>query len=198
MRATSIAAIAIALIATAPISAAADQMITASFSLTIPATVLPDADQGFVQFGSTPFPLFAPATGTLESVNVTLSGAISVSSLNPNVDVGLALQGLTKPIDSDDGIKSGMTNLNLSGTDQIPAYIGTGTGQMLLLIGSGDATPNMTLVESNGPLDGVVTYTYTLPTLAIPETPTWATMLIGFAGLGFAAHRATRKTSVAV
>jgi hypothetical protein len=45
-----------------------------------------------------------------------------------------------------------------------------------------------------GPLEGVVTYTYTPRTLAaIPETPPWAAMLVGFASLGFAGHRAKRK-----
>jgi hypothetical protein len=39
-----------------------------------------------------------------------------------------------------------------------------------------------------------VTYTYTPRTLAaIPETPTWAEMLVGFASLGFAGYRAKRK-----
>jgi hypothetical protein len=39
-----------------------------------------------------------------------------------------------------------------------------------------------------------VTYTYTPRTLAaIPETPTWAAMLVGFASLGFAGYRAKRK-----
>jgi hypothetical protein len=45
--------------------------------------------------------------------------------------------------------------------------------------------PNTGLIESNGPLTGSITYTYTLPTLtlAVPETSTWAMMLLGFAGL---------------
>jgi hypothetical protein len=39
-----------------------------------------------------------------------------------------------------------------------------------------------------------VTYTYTPRTLAaIPEPPTWAAILVGFAGLGFAGTRAKRK-----
>jgi hypothetical protein len=65
MRAASIAAIATALIATAPISAAAGQVITESFSVTIPNSVVPDNALEVTQFDTTPFPLFAPATGTL-------------------------------------------------------------------------------------------------------------------------------------
>jgi hypothetical protein len=33
---------------------------------------------------------------------------------------------------------------------------------------------------------------------SVPEPSTWAMMLVGFAGLGFAGHRATRKTAPAV
>ena len=32
---------------------------------------------------------------------------------------------------------------------------------------------------------------------AVPETSTWAMMLVGFAGLGFAGYRASRRTAAA-
>jgi hypothetical protein len=32
----------------------------------------------------------------------------------------------------------------------------------------------------------------------VPEPSTWAMMLLGFAGLGFAGYRSARKTAVAV
>jgi hypothetical protein len=35
------------------------------------------------------------------------------------------------------------------------------------------------------------------PVTAVPEPSTWAMMLIGFAGLGFAFHRSRRKVSMA-
>ena len=41
-----------------------------------------------------------------------------------------------------------------------------------------------------------ILYTYT-PTAAVPEASTWAMMLIGFAGLGFAGYRRSRRRSIA-
>jgi hypothetical protein len=43
-------------------------------------------------------------------------------------------------------------------------------------------------------LDGTVTYTFTPAVPNIPEPSTWAMMLVGFAGLGYAALR--RKGAV--
>jgi hypothetical protein len=200
MRAMSIAAIVTALTATAPISAAADQIITEPFSLTIPNSVVPDGVEGFAQFDSTPFPLFAPSIGALKSVSIAVSGAVTVASLETNPGIAIILQGNNVMGDDDSSIisQSGTTNLNLSGTDQTPSYIGTGNGLVELLIGSNDKMPNESLIASDGPLNGVVTYTYTPLTLAIPETPTWAAMLVGFTRLGFAGCRAKRKAAIRV
>jgi hypothetical protein len=201
MRAISIAAIVTALIATAPISAAADQIITESFTLTIPNSPVPNDDQPLAEFDSSPFPLFAPSIGNLESVNIALSGAVQVASLltNPNIAIifqgpGLALIHGDTPLIT----QPGTTNLNFSGPDKTSSYIGTGNGIAFVVLGSADSTPNASLIESNGPLNGTVTYTYTLPTLAVPEAPTWATMFIGFASLAFAGRRAIRKAAIRV
>jgi hypothetical protein len=195
MRTASVAVVATALIAMTTLSAAADQIITESFSVTIPNSPVPDGVQPFVQFNSTPFPLFDPATGLLKSVNVSLSGSVSVASLLADPNIALILRGGTPAIDSDILHVSGTSDIQLSGNDQNSFYMGTGDTQLLLLMGSGDNTPNASLISSDGPLNGVVIYTYALPTLAIPETPTWAAMLVGFAGLGIAGYRATRKAA---
>lgn len=74
----SLAAIATMGIATAPISAnAADQVITELLSVTISGSSVSDD----AQFESTPFPLFADATGFLKSASFTLAGAVRVVSL---------------------------------------------------------------------------------------------------------------------
>jgi hypothetical protein len=39
------------------------------------------------------------------------------------------------------------------------------------------------------------TFTNVTPAPAIPEPSTWAMMLIGFAGLGYAGYRASRKSA---
>jgi hypothetical protein len=52
--------------------------------------------------------------------------------------------------------------------------------------------PKLASSVSAATLDGSITYHYT-----IPEPSTWAMMLIGFAGLGYAGYRAQRKSTAA-
>ena len=196
MRAMSLAAIVTMGIATAPFAAsAADQIITESFSVTIPGSSVPNASQPDAQFESTPFPLFAESTGLLESVAFTVTGAVKVVSLNEDPDVLLFLRGQTPgSIGFGQAVKAGTTSVMFSGDDHpTGAYIGSGNIQVRITLNTSDF-PDTDLIESVGPLEGVVTYTYTPRTLAaIPETPTWAAMLVGFASLGFAGYRAKRK-----
>jgi hypothetical protein len=198
MRAMSIAAIATMGIATAPISAsAADQIITESFSVTIPDSTVPDISQPDAQFESTPFPLFADSTGLLKSVSFTVTGAVKVVSLIEDPEVVIFLRGQGPAIiGGGQVVKAGTTSLMFSGDDHPTGdYIGIGNSQVRLTLNSSDP-PNADLIESVGPLDGVVTYTYTPRTLAaIPEPSTWAMMLVGFASLGFAGHRTSRRAA---
>jgi hypothetical protein len=196
MRAMSLAAIATMCVAAAPISAnAADQIITESFSVTIPGSSVPNASQPDAQFESTPFPLFAESTGLLESVGFTVTGAVKVVSLNDEPNIRIFLRGQTPgSIGFGQAVKAGTTSVMFSGDDHpTGAYIGSGNMQVRITLNTNDF-PDTDLIESVGPLEGVVTYTYTPRTLAaIPETPTWAAMLVGFASLGFAGYRAKRK-----
>jgi hypothetical protein len=192
MRAMSIAAIVNALIAIAPISAAADQTITESFNLTIPNSTVPLRQNPIIVRGF--FPLFDPGLGKLDSVNVTVTGSVSVASLDENPNVLIQLFGFTSSILDLDVFQSGTTDLKLSGPDVVAFYLGPrGSGQVSLFV-SYFATPANAFIKSDGPLSGVVAYGYTPATLAIPETPTWAMMLLGFAGLGLAGYRASRKS----
>jgi hypothetical protein len=196
MRAMSLAAIATMCVAAAPILAnAADQIITESFSVTIPGSSVPNASQPDAQFESTPFPLFAESTGLLESVGFTVTGAVKVVSLNDEPNIRIFLRGQTPgSIGFGQAVKAGTTSVMFSGDDHpTGAYIGSGNMQVRITLNTNDF-PDTDLIESVGPLDGIVTYTYTPRTLAaIPETPTWAAMLVGFASLGFAGYRAKRK-----
>jgi hypothetical protein len=58
----------------------------------------------------------------------------------------------------------------------------------MFIFGSGDQT--------YGDL-APTTLTYTVASRAVPEPSTWAMMLAGFAGLGFAGYRAARKNTAA-
>ena len=51
------------------------------------------------------------------------------------------------------------------------------------------------LVAGGGGGGGGATYVYEV---TAPESSTWAMMLIGFAGLGYAGRRASRKTARAI
>jgi hypothetical protein len=117
-------------------------------------------------------------------------------SLNDEPDVFIFLRDSTaREIGFGQAVnKAGTTSLVFSGDVDPPAlYIGIGNGQVQITLNTSDF-PDTDLIESVGPLNGVVTYTYTPRTLAaIPETPTWAAMLVGFASLGFAGYRAKRK-----
>ena len=68
------------------------------------------------------------------------------------------------------------------------------------LIGPGVQTELLSAFDSSdGEFDrtvsnGTVTYTYTPSNAPVPEPSTWAMMLVGFAGLGYAAVR--RKTAL--
>jgi hypothetical protein len=52
-------------------------------------------------------------------------------------------------------------------------------------------SPGKYLVETVGTGD----LAFVVVTAAVPEASTWAMMLIGFAGLGYASHRASRKSA---
>jgi hypothetical protein len=136
------------------------------------------------------FPGFDPSLGTLTGATISLPGSLDwtpgppIGHLPPadtlHVDLlspVLASQmfmspGDTVPIDLDlNGASSG-------------AGIGSGPQQAIL---SFSDTLGGTLSRSD--LQGTITYTYTPAGPPVPEPSTWAMMLVGFAGLGYAAVR---------
>jgi hypothetical protein len=213
MRAIDFAAIVSGLIAAAPISAAADQTITETFNLTVPpAAVLSIASNplNFTSISSTPFPLFAPTTGTLDSVSAMITGSFSWASIAENPDVKFVLEvgnGL-KGFDFIGGMpvftNVGTIDLNIGGGGLVGArYVGAGNADAILFFAT-DNPANTGVIESNGLVAGSITYTYMPPTetltLSVPESSTWAMMLLGLTGLGFAAFRRTvgRESSVRI
>ena len=61
----------------------------------------------------------------------------------------------------------------------------------------GTSPGNYSLWESVGSYNYPIEESGTLSVAAVPELSTWAMMLTGFAGLGFASYRASRRTAAA-
>jgi PEP-CTERM motif len=70
------------------------------------------------------------------------------------------------------------------------ASIGSGPQQAFLAVT--DASDEAFGSGHGRVLSGVVTYSFTPAGAPVPEPSTWAMMLVGFAGLGYAAVRGNR------
>jgi hypothetical protein len=174
----------------------------------------------FLNFGiqllSTNFQQFNPALGTLNDVQVTLTGSFNwfpeldthpVHQLVVNNELGpftIFQTFLGVPV-TDDLVP---VTLNLMGTttDQFTKNVVTGTSfvtdQVFLELFSLSALPDqVSAIGEPGDqlvnLQGTVTYDYTPAVSSVPEPSTWAMMLLGFGGLGFAFRQSRRKVSFA-
>jgi PEP-CTERM motif len=175
MRAFSLIMLTAALLATASVPVSAAQ-IAEDFTISVSG----DSDQHFL---STPFDLFDPSLGTLLSAGEFVTGPLTWDFGDAN---GTPLFLSLRKTDAFQSFTSGangsqVINVSLNGAAgfQAPQFLGPGTTQeSLFASGSGSLS---------GDLTGQVVYTYT-PAL-VPEPSTWALMLLGFAGLGYAAVR---------
>jgi PEP-CTERM motif len=118
------------------------------------------------------------------------------ASLLGNLDVSLA-EGFALPsgetfdiVGSGDGLTNGLTSLSFNGSADSDAF--KCNGGDVFDIFSWSVVPGITVGGTN-PEDLVLSVT----TTPVPEASTWAMMLIGFAGLGFAGWRAQQSTTVA-
>lgn len=202
MRVIGLAAIVSGLIA-APVSAIADETIVATLSVTVEPTGVPNLFSSPLSGVGFQFPLFNPSLGTLDSVSVMLSGDISWVSFAQNPIVGFFVDYEGNSVAGQDfHLSTGTPTIliNLSGStsfsNDLNGFLGTGTGRFDFVAFTTDLPDNTVTIESVGPLTGSITYDYTPNGLAlapsVPETSTWAMMLIGFAGLGFAGRSARR------
>jgi hypothetical protein len=168
-----------------------------------------------IQLLSTNIQQFNPALGTLNDVQLTLTGSFNwfpeldnhpphqlvVTNFLPAFTISQTFIGV--PV-TDDLVP---VTLNLIGTSTNPQFLNfiTGTSfvtdQLLLQLFSISALPDQ--VSALGPndqlvnLQGTVTYDYTPAVSGVPEPSTWAMMLLGFAGLGFAFRTSRRRVSFA-
>jgi hypothetical protein len=177
MRAFAFMTLTAGILATAPASAA---QIVENFTISVSG----DADQHFF---STPFDLFDPSLGTLLSVAESVTGS---PTWNP-ADSGdqlllvLTLTGVSQFIFASGGGAQAI-NVNLSGAGGVndPLFVGMGTTQERL---AASESPNVGTLS--GDLTGKVTYSFTPGPAPVPEPSTWAMMVLGFAGLGYAFKR---------
>jgi hypothetical protein len=165
--------------------------------------------------GSTNFQQFNPALGTLNDVQVTLTGSFSwfpeldtpthtlvVSNMLGLFTIFQSFRGV--PV-TDDLVPVTLILMGTT-TDHFVLDFVTGTSfindrvdfDLLSLSALPDQIiavgPNSQIVN----LQGTVTYDYTPAVSSVPEPSTWAMMLIGFAGIGFVTYRRTKKNMTAL
>jgi hypothetical protein len=203
MRAIDFAAILGGLIVAAPISAAAETFIF-TYTFNNPSPLL-----GYINEDGSSLEQMNPAVATLHSislhatVNATWSGGASTdineatytitlgglhfsmtAEKEGNGSVG-ALADFTDtiPADLNDFIGSGPvpTSVSVSDTGGTGAFISS-------TFGTESVTYDFTRISSSVPGAPLFPGAPTL-TLSVPESSTWAMMLIGLAGLGFAGFR---------
>jgi hypothetical protein len=187
MRASVLATLAAAL-ATTPLSASAAQLVQ-GFNVTISAGPLERT------FNSTPFDLFDPSMGTLQSVTASVSGSLvwdtgdAVTSELTVADDLISGFGNLQNFASPEGGGQSVIHAGLNGPGDPVLFEGKGTSQEELDFFQIPGSPTATI--SDATFIGTVTYIYTpaATSPAIPEPSTWAMVLLGFAGLGCAAVR---------
>lgn len=145
--------------------------------------------------------VFNPADGTLIDVKLDATGSATwtTSSMSPSVEFDL--DGRQGFILKNTFSTPGAISFNYSGTSSASAvltYWQTGDpglgGIVSLQAGGGNNLLADTI--TNLSVTGTITFDFT-PNAAVPEPSTWAMMLLGFAGLGFAFRRSRRKVSFA-
>jgi hypothetical protein len=182
MRALAFIALTAGILATASVPASAAQIVE-DFTISVSGAL----DTHFL---STPFVLFDPKLGTLLSVSESVTGPLTWSPGASGQELLLVL-GKTGTSQFFFGSESGdpqVINVGLDGAGgfQDPAFVGFGTTQESLAAAQSPGIGTL----SGDSLTGQVTYTYT-PASA-PEASTWAMMLVGFGGVGYAAIRRKR------
>jgi hypothetical protein len=204
LRAAAFFTLAAGMLIVAPVSAVAD---TVAFNFTIglsgsgggAALLGPSA----LTFNSSAFSLFDPKLGTLNSVSETVTGSLTwTTGRKFELSGGQSgAFGATLKVSDDTAAQTfrsftsspQIIGIDVSGTEtDLLAFTGTGTTTTYFsLVGTG--TTGQTV--SAATLEGTLTYDYTpapagIPTsAAVPEPSTWAMMVVGFAGLGYAALR---------
>lgn len=143
---------------------------------------------------SSSYVLFDPRLGTLTEVSQTISGSLTWTPGADPADLTLFSRRLGET-SSQTFMSSSSRNpriidvdLNSEASDSETLSTFTGIGAIVSFFEARE-TPRRPPGVLSGILSGAVTYDYTPATPAVPEPATWAMMLTGFAGLGYAAIR---------
>jgi PEP-CTERM motif len=185
MRAFAFLTLAGGILATAPVPASAAQIVE-DFTISISGST--DQD-----FEGTSFMEFDPSFGTLMSIQESVTGSATWLTSFPGETLILTMQLTARSqvfFSSATGGAS-VIQVNMNGVSNIPSQF-EGTGSLEETLFSRQSPGADTF--SPAVLDGTITYNFTPPTgvsvgSAVPEPSTWGMMLIGFAGLGYAAVR---------
>jgi PEP-CTERM motif len=195
MHATTLIALAAALLASTSLQASAATMVQDfTFDVTGPSQA---AYVGILS-------LFDPKFGTLTSISETLSGSPTWTPGSSPATLSILL--ILLPAIDQAAFAGGPTgdaeainvNLMLQASDKTTLAFFSAIGTTQVEVGAEEDPLEMpNLGTLSGTLSGTLTYTFTsavgdVPT--VPEPSTWAMMLIGFAGLGYASLR--RKGAV--
>ncbi len=192
-------------IATLALAPARAGVITQNFTVTVsPAANLDvshaEADAFFP--ASAPAAQFNPAEGTLTSVSMSLTGAVTYSLSGPGsaladkiTEISVRAAGIN--FAEQDQSQTGQINLNLAGS--VPRLGTPASFALPPFIGTGSVTPGLfvfarPLCEMSctatfgtvSPLSGTLTYTFTPAVSAVPEPTSGLVLLAGLAGLGMA------------
>jgi len=151
------------------------------------------------EYFSSSYVLFDPRLGTLNDVSQTISGSLTWTPGGDPAELELFSRRLSQR-SSQTFLSSSSKNprvidvdLMSEARDSKTLSIFTGIGAIVSFFDARE-TPRRPAGTLSGMLSGVVTYDYTPATPAVPEPSTWAMMLIGFAGLGYAGYRRARTT----
>jgi hypothetical protein len=146
------------------------------------------------EYFSSSYVLFDPRLGTLTEVSQTISGSLTWTPGADPAELTLfsrrlgetSSQTFMSSSSKDPRVIDVDLNSEASDTETLSTFTGVGA---IVSFFEARETPRRPPGGLSGVLSGFVTYDYTPATPAVPEPATWTMMLIGFAGVGFAAVR---------